>query len=559
MDTSTRSLLSSNHSATATATPPLHDNNASADQQQYEESSFYTFLKIFFQSDGPPQLVILLFILSLAKGSTTSVIPKIAKDRYARLDFGYDGAYECSEIPDDSYTDDVYYYDDDYEPPECEDAADKAADMAAISSLLWNVFAFFSCPLVGTVSDARGRKQLMMLGIVLNVGHALILVLLQTCDAVNPTVFFIVRALPGLVYYFPVVLSSVADVLPAHHRTVAFGMISVSIGMGYAIAPSLAVPMSDLAVSYFSLGGILLVVVAGYYFIPETLPQEVGQALLSSRQQLQNEHDSDSSNYYGGFCFLLMRPLRDLAILNRTRLFRVLTVVNCLFGIVHSALITLLVYYVEDELDYTEEDVAFIYLIKGIVGIVIVGIALKPLNDCLGERRLILISLLLGVVHNIMFCVGKSRAVIFIGVTLYGITYLYFPAVGAIKSNHADETEQGRVQGALFASSSLAAAIGPVSFRLVENNSEMPGAMFLFGAALLLVGFGFALVLPKVLDSRSWFCNQNYHRRNESVAENRSGGYNGDCSNEGGNDDKGGYLSERLLSRIHVGESSTIT
>ena len=63
-----------------------------------------------------------------------------------------------------------------------------------------------------------------------------------------------------------------------------------------------------------------------------------------------------------------------------------------------------------------------------------------------------------------------------------------------------DETEQGIVQGALFSVSSLASAIGPLSFRIFYyafKGTRYPGLMFLFGTFLFSVAGLIAYWLPE--------------------------------------------------------------
>jgi len=77
-----------------------------------------------------------------------------------------------------------------------------------------------------------------------------------------------------------------------------------------------------------------------------------------------------------------------------------------------------------------------------------------------------------------------------------------FPTIAAIKSNNVDESEQGRIQGALYSLSSLASALGPASLRCVARLTDGDGgfgkgSMFLFGAGLYLVATVFAWLLPE--------------------------------------------------------------
>ena len=64
-----------------------------------------------------------------------------------------------------------------------------------------------------------------------------------------------------------------------------------------------------------------------------------------------------------------------------------------------------------------------------------------------------------------------------------------------------DESEQGRIQGALYSLQALASGVGPVVLRFVYGQCKDsflgPGAMFIMAGGLYFVAVGFACALPK--------------------------------------------------------------
>ena len=63
------------------------------------------------------------------------------------------------------------------------------------------------------------------------------------------------------------------------------------------------------------------------------------------------------------------------------------------------------------------------------------------------------------------------------------------------------ESEQGRIQGALYSLQALASGIGPVVLRFIQQHSKNsifgPGTMFVFAGMLYLVAVAVACALPK--------------------------------------------------------------
>ena len=77
--------------------------------------------------------------------------------------------------------------------------------------------------------------------------------------------------------------------------------------------------------------------------------------------------------------------------------------------------------------------------------------------------------------------------------------------------NLQNESEQGRIQGALYSVQALASGTGPMAMRFVYHWTKDgfllgPGTMFVFASCLLLVASGCAFALPKdKADSRQRF------------------------------------------------------
>ena len=275
-------------------------------------------------------------------------------------------------------------------------------------------------------------------------------------------------------------------------------MVLAGFSMGFALSPILAVVMSHLMVSIFA----LIILVGGFifacFYMPETLsPESAAQARLnrlSERPPMNTQADVLKYN--------LMRPAKELMILNRNKLFRLLSALAFFSGCIGSADHTLFLYYVEENFGFNDSDIATLFLIIGIMGIFVQTVILKPFNSLVGERRVFIVSFLVGSLCNYLYGVAETKRTIFVSATLASLTGMSFPTISAIKSNNVDEMEQGRIQGALYSLQSLASALGPLLLRYVYNETKDGGGfgrgtMFIFGAGLYLVATLFAWALQE--------------------------------------------------------------
>ena len=338
----------------------------------------------------------------------------------------------------------------------------------------------------------------MLLGIGLSLLGPLNLVLMQLFDSMDPFLYYASHAISGLVSWMAVALSALSDVMPPMWRAPSFGLVMAGFSMGFALSPILAVFFSHLGVSIFALGILVLGFIFAIISMPETLSQEAAQAArskrLSERPHMETQLDVWKYN--------LLRPMKELMILNRSKLFRLLSALAFFSGVVSTADHTLFLYYVEENYGFNDRDIAKLFLIIGTMGIIVQTVILKPLNSWIGERRVIIVAFLVGALHNYMYGVAKDKSTIFMGATIASLTGMSFPTISAIKSNNVDELEQGRIQGALYSLSSLASAIGPMMLRYVYHRTKDgggfgKGTMFIFGAGLYLVAVVCAWLLPE--------------------------------------------------------------
>lgn len=375
------------------------------------------------------------------------------------------------------------------------------------ASFISNMLTFITSPLMGSISDERGRRGLILLGIGLSLLGPINLVLMQILDNYSPYPYYASHAISGVVSWMATALSAISDAMPPMYRAPAFGMVLAGFSLGFALSPVLAVFLSHLGVSIISLAILLGGFIFALFYMPETLsPESAAQAKLirmSERPRMITRVDVWKYN--------LMRPLKELLILNRSKTFRMLSALAFCSGIASSGDQTLFLYYVKGYFDFTDKNIAAFFLIAGGMGMVVQTVVLKPFNSFVGERRVVLVSFLVGSFCNYLYGVAESKRTIFISVTLASLSHMAFPTISAIKSMNAEEMEQGRIQGALYSLSSLASALGPVTLRYVYNHTKDgsgygPGTVFIYCAVIYLVASLFAWALPEEE------ANSNYHK-----------------------------------------------
>ena len=226
-------------------------------------------------------------------------------------------------------------------------------------------------------------------------------------------------------------LSSLSDVMPPEWRAASFGMLMSGLFLGFAAAPSMALLLTHLQVSILAFSMVLIGFLNTVLFFPETLdPEKSTIARETRRNQLAGMTSTERVVH------AIKRPARELSILNRSELFRLLSVLAFFSGMVSSGDQTLLLYYVEERLAFDDHDVAMMFMISGILGIFAQGVLLKPFIECTGERLVVTFCFLLGAADNFMYGIAKSKTLVFVAMGLGALTNMSFPTISAIKANN---------------------------------------------------------------------------------------------------------------------------
>lgn len=465
----------------------LIDNNTTNTTNEGDESSSQSFLSFFWNTKGPMQIFFMSLLFAFSIGSTIAVVPAVITDRYARINHGFTGDKSCSE------------YGQDEKPLPCIDGSADAQTATVLVSTISNIATFLSSALIGSLSDQYGRRIIILLGILLCMMHHFTLVLIQLDDSFSPNWYFASDILSNFISWFTISLSSVSDVTPKKWRAASFGMLTATFSVGFSTSPSLALTMTHFHTSIFSFFLLFLCLLYAFLFLPETLPKETS---LASRQQRQLQRNSDDDSYCKCICRNLMTPFRELSILNRNSFIRTVGLLAFFSGMSSSGDRMLLIYYAEDRIGFKDKDIASLFMIMGIGDIIALGCLLKLLNDWIGEKYVIIVSFIAGLIHNTIYAFANSKIWIFVGILVGVLDGLSFPTISAMKSNNVDKCEQGQIQGALSSLSSLASALGPATMRLVYQatiHSDYPGAFFLVGSVFFLIATICAFTLPSDL------------------------------------------------------------
>ena len=350
-------------------------------------------------------------------------------------------------------------------------------------TLVFAVMQFICMPIIGALSDAYGRRPVMLLSLFgLGVDYFIM------AFAPVIAVVFIGRAVAGAFgATFSTANAYMADVSPPEKRAQNFALVGAAFGVGFMIGPAIGGilgdpdkilgSMANPRLPFIVAGVISFVNVAfGLLVLPETLKKEKRRPFKWRRAN----------------------PIGALISLVKIKNALGLIFILFLLATAHTVYPTTYAISTQTKLGWTAGDVGYSLLAFGIASFVVQGGLIRVILPKTG----LFWGAFIGMIATIIAYLGLGMAtngwMIYAMGPFAALAGFYNPALNNMMSSRISESEQGELQGAIGAAQGLAMMVGPiimgVTFEVFakENTSYYePGAPFIV-ASLMSV---FAIVL----------------------------------------------------------------
>jgi DHA1 family tetracycline resistance protein-like MFS transporter len=322
---------------------------------------------------------------------------------------------------------------------------------------------FFCAPIVGGLSDAFGRRPVLLLAVLgLGVDYAL--------TALSPTIvwLFAGRIIAGIFgASYTTANAYIADVTPPEERGKAFGMLGAAFGVGFVVGPAIGGLLGDLGprVPFFVAAGLSLAnFVYGLICLPETLSVEKRR-----RVQLAHIHPFGAIvNIPGG------KPVRTLLLALFT-----LFLGSAVYPAVWS-------FWSNARFDWSPRTIGISLAVYGATNIVTQSVLVGVCTKRWGERKTAFVGLIITVAAFALTGLATETWMVFVVIVVTAPAAIAMPAMQAWTSKFAPDDAQGRLQGAIGAAESLSSIVGPILMSQVFGAFEhqLPGAPFFVAAVL---------------------------------------------------------------------------
>jgi MFS transporter, DHA1 family, tetracycline resistance protein len=336
---------------------------------------------------------------------------------------------------------------------------------------LFAALQFLTAPVLGNLSDAFGRRPILLVSLA---AYGIDLVIMGAAPTIGW--LFVGRALSGVFGATYVVASAyIVDVTTMEDRARSFGWMGAAFGLGFVIGPAIGGLLGNTnhRLPFFAAAALAAVnVVYGYFVLPESL-EPANRRPFSLRR----------AHAVGALRRMLRYPV-----------VRGLLAALFLYNIAHDANPATWTFVTMAKFGWTAFDVGLSMTFMGICVALSQGFTVAPLVKRLGENRLVIAGFMLFSVSFLGFAFAKAGWIMYAWMVPYAAGSIAGPATAAILSKQVPANVQGELQGALSALRSITACFAPPLmtglFSYFTSNAtpmQFAGVSF-FTAAVLTVG-----------------------------------------------------------------------
>lgn len=340
--------------------------------------------------------------------------------------------------------------------------------------MTFSLFQFISAPIMGKLSDAYGRRPLLMLS---QLSTLISFIVLGFANSL--WMLFLSRIIDGLLgSNFTIAQAYLSDITPKEDRTKIFSLTGISFSIGFFIGPAIGGYLSQFSYalpSFLAAGMAGITIITTYLYLPETVTK--------------------STNFTWSWDIFKFRQFKLLKAKSKISLplweffFYVLT---------HGLWASSFALYAERQFNFTAKDIGYIFAIIGGVSIFIKVLILPKLLDAIDESKIRIMGAT-AIILALVFTPWMTSSNLLTAATVlfaFGASLLR-PSLTSHISRQAPAHKQGEVMGITDSLGSIAQIIGPLAGGFLIQNF-FPGSLGLTAAATMTIGLILLIIDRKI-------------------------------------------------------------
>ncbi len=326
------------------------------------------------------------------------------------------------------------------------------------------IMQFVSMPVLGNLSDAYGRKPVLLGSLLVLSINYLIMGLAQSL-----ILLFIGRLISGIgSATFSTCNAYIADTTSVEERAQFFGLMGAAFGLGFVIGPVLGGVLGEYGsrVPFFATAGLIFFnLIIGLIFLPE----------------------SHTPNNRRPFEISRANPFSALKQMSQFKIAFGIIGVLFLYNMGHHALPAVWTFWGIEKFDWTPREIGYSLGFIGILMVFSQGYLIRIVIPALGMRWAGVVGLSFTITAFMGYALSQTPTMAYMFMIAGALGGLAGPAMSGIASSQVGPDQQGELQGAIGSMGSLTNIISPLLMTMVFGFYTGPDAHFYFpGAPFIL-------------------------------------------------------------------------
>jgi len=356
----------------------------------------------------------------------------------------------------------------------------QAATIGGALIMTYAMAQFLLSPVIGGLSDAHGRRPVLLLSMAGFAGSMLV-----AAFATSLWMLFAGRILAGITgASYSTATAYMADVTPPDRRAQTFGLIGVAFGVGFIIGPAMGGLLGgiDIRLPFLAAAGLACVnMLLGIFRLPESLPPE-----------RRRPFDLRRANPVGS--------VRQISRLGGA--LRRFAIAYFLWMLAIQVLHGMWAYIAAYRYSWGPTGIGASLAMVGVLAVIVNGLLVRWAVARIGEWRTALLGIAAGTAGYFIHIFADQPALAYLAITVGALGGLTVPALQALMTSQTAADAQGELQGALGTIAASTVIMGPLLFSKLftlvtgaDARLYAPGLPFLVaavlaGSALLMLATG---------------------------------------------------------------------
>lgn len=331
---------------------------------------------------------------------------------------------------------------------------------------------FLFAPVLGALSDRFGRRPIILISLF---GFGVDYLIQGWAPSIGW--LFVGRFIAGVMGASITTANAyIADVSTPETRARNFGFVGVAFGLGFTLGPALGGVLGavHLRLPFFVAAALALTNwLYGFFVLPESLAPEHRRAIS----------------------WRAMNPIASLRRLQTYPLVAGLAVAVLFSSLAQRGMENVWVLHAGYRYGWDTRANGLTLALVGVMAILVQGLLVRPTVQRLGERKTIALGLTVSTLAFLGYGLASEGWMVPIIIVVGSLAGLAMPAIQGLVAGTVGPSEQGAIQGALTALTSLTSILAPLIFTaglfsFFTSDAApltLPGAPFLVGAVLFAI------------------------------------------------------------------------